>query len=304
MNSSSSQKIHSPTFNEIMSAVNQVSKICDRNGTIPKSEIYNETWMLRLTLALLKEIDIGQLQLKEDENHISEITTAVRSGWISEGGLKPVFKREHTTWTDAILGRVYCDENDRNVKIKGSNLLEGDEYEGIIVVEAKMASELSRDVKNSPDYDQVARNVACLAKFVMRQNDGFINNCAFILLGPREKCKSWKGISKYGKWDDNHEYGKWDDNVWETIKVQRETRTVKKGKKQINVPERKLRNDEMTDDEFYGIFKKAVDAIVFRSRIISWDRIIETIKPMNDRKRLEDFYDKAKRFSKKSNDGV
>ena len=71
MNSSSSQKIDSPTFNEIMSAVNQVSKICDHNGTIPESEIYNETWMLRLTLALLKEIDIEQLKRKG--GHISEV---------------------------------------------------------------------------------------------------------------------------------------------------------------------------------------------------------------------------------------
>ena len=191
MNSSSSQKIHSPTFNEIMSAVNQVREICDQYETIPKSEIYNETWMLRLTLALLKEIDTDHT--REDADHISEVCRAVRSGWISEGGLKPVFKREHTTWTDAILGRVYCDENDRNVKIKGSGLLEGDEYEGVIVVEAKMASELSRRVKNSRDYDQAARNIACLSRLIVasKVDDVPPEHVHFYVFAPESKIKEW-----------------------------------------------------------------------------------------------------------------
>ena len=284
MNSSSLQKKHSPTFPEIMSAVNQVRKICDRNGTIPESEIYNETWMLRLTLALLKEIDI------KNGEPISEVCQAVKSGWISEGGLKPVFKREHTTWTDAILGRVYCDENDRNVKIKDSNLLEGDEYEGVIVVEAKMASKLSPKVTHSESYNQVVRNVACLSRLVLESShvlgSNIKNNSRVVVLAPE---------SKIDKWQDNagRLIKQWKDN---TRRMACEIQRILTTDKRYNNGLWKHPNDS----KFLRNFNEIVRAISLKSCVISWESILRFIKchlyAHKDFSLLAEYYETTKKI--------
>ena len=276
MNSSSSQKIHSPTFNEIMSAVNQVREICDKYETIPKSEIYNETWMLRLTLALMKEIDIEQLKRKGD--HISEVCRAVRSGWISEGGLKPVFKREHATWTDAILGRICFAKNGRNVEIKGSDLLEDDEYKGVIVIEAKMASELSRRVKDSQGYDQAARNIACLSRLIVASNvkDVPLEQVHFYVFAPKSKIEEWNTKKKKanGKKKECNPEAMIKDAV-KTIEQQQEVSS-----EHCNSREFYFSSDEERDSGIITIdaITEKAKTIVGNSEVISWESILKLIK--------------------------
>lgn len=280
MNSSSLQKTHSPTFTEIMSTVNQIRKICDRYSTIPKSEIYNETWMLRLTLALLKEIDI------KNRGPISEICQAVKSGWISEGGLKPVFKREHTTWTDAILGRVYCDENNRNVKIKSSDLLEGGEYQGVIVVEAKMASKLSPKVTHSESYNQVVRNVACLSRLVLESSHdlgpNIKNTSRVVVLAPESKIDKWQD-------DAGRLIKRWKDDA---DKMACEIQTI------ITNDER-YENDlwkRPNDNKFLERFNEIVRAISLKSCVISWESILEFIDKYAQKyfSQLAEYYETTK----------
>ena len=99
-------KMKTPAFEEIVAVVEAAKAIC--GGTIPESEFRNETWMLRLALALLAEFEGEPSKVANSKETIAleDVRAALRAGWISEGGLKPVFEKERTTWTDAILGGV------------------------------------------------------------------------------------------------------------------------------------------------------------------------------------------------------
>ena len=146
-------------FPKVCNAVRAMAECCIKSGTpVAKSEVYNETWLLRMVLACIHDCteEAFVIQNKKIGDTLKKIHKAVRQQWISEGGLEPAFRQEGTTWTDAILG---------NVKISGDNK-RGVKYEmrdastGVIIVEAKMGSELSSGITNSPDYNQAARNIA------------------------------------------------------------------------------------------------------------------------------------------------
>ena len=154
-------KMKTPAFEEIVAVVEAAKAIC--GGTIPESEFRNETWMLRLTLALLAEFEGEPSKVANSKETIAleDVRAALRAGWISEGGLKPVFEKERTTWTDAILGGVLL-EKGRAVCVNADN----GGYNGAIVIEAKTVSALSPGVTHDKRYDQAARNIACLARLV------------------------------------------------------------------------------------------------------------------------------------------
>ena len=159
-------------FPQFWEAVEAIAKCCDRDKPIlARSEVYNETWMLRLMLARIYDFE-GDFQIDErKKNALYMIRNAVRKNWISEGGLEPAFEKEGTTWTDAILGDVglegYVDGDKRKVIFQCKPKREDECNPCVVIVEAKMGSALSRSVTNSADYDQAARNIACLAKLLL-----------------------------------------------------------------------------------------------------------------------------------------
>lgn len=67
--------------------------------------------------------------------------------WISEGGLEPAFKNEGTTWTDAILGDVEIKQG----KKRGVGIVDAKMPVGVVIVEAKLGSELADGVTNSKE---------------------------------------------------------------------------------------------------------------------------------------------------------
>ena len=159
--------MNTPTFEKLMEVVRGGRKIS--GGTIPESEFCNETWMLRLTLALLAEFK-GEPSKTACRTAgaemafaaMNDVRAALKVGWISEGGLAPVFEKERTTWTDAILGDVRLSADKRRAVEGNAN----GGYGGAIVIEAKIGSALSPRVTHDKHYDQAARNIACLARFV------------------------------------------------------------------------------------------------------------------------------------------
>lgn len=234
--------------------------------TIPKSEFYNETWMLRLTLALLSESvegecerankgfieKFGEKKRKDTLSVIDDIRKAVKAGWISEGGLDPVFKREHTTWTDASLGKIALEDGHRKIKVNADG--QG-KYDGIIVIEAKMGSDLSSRIKNSEKYNQVARNIACLAKLINKHTTHIdVNMCRFVVFAPRGKIEKWARTGKSPK--------DMIDNANKTIEDEQESKDGNKG--------RKIRDGKSLDK-----ILEIARSIQARSCVVSWEDILD-----------------------------
>ena len=193
-------------FPKVCEAVKAMEACCGQYGTpIARSEVYNETWLLRMVLSCLHDYkdykgDFNASSPIEEREILNRIIDAVRVRWISEGGLRPTLKNEGTTWTDAIIGAVGIkddvdEELDSETK-RGIILNREKENVGVVVIEAKVGSKLSEGTRNYAGYNQAARNIACLAKLVMHEPEDFIRKCAFVVLGPQNPIKSWKGQSE------------------------------------------------------------------------------------------------------------
>ena len=195
-------------FPKFKAAVEDLSECCSTEAgceipPIAKSEVFNETWMLRLTLALLHDYE-GNFNIENKKNNILKgIQKAVRKRWVSEGGLHPAFKREGPTWADAVIGDIDLGHKmKREIIVDTTNIVDvtDEELTGIIVIEAKIGSKLKKGITHDDNYNQAARNIACLAKLVRDQPQSkirvSISNCGFVVLGPKEKVRAWQGMSE------------------------------------------------------------------------------------------------------------
>ena len=252
-------------FPNVCDAVKAMEKCCGDDGTpIARSEVYNETWLLRMVLSCIHDYRGSFNGCKEKiRDTLLRIKDAVCVRWISEGGLQPTLKKEGTTWTDAIVGsvRIYDDiDNEIDSETKRGILLNcNDKRVGVVVIEAKVGSKLSEGTRNYPDYNQAARNIACLAKLVMHEPEDFIRKCAFIVFGPRDAIKSWKGQD-------------WNQQLLTHA---------------FNVIKDKHRNGETREYiKDKGLFINAAEMIAKTSMVVSWDDIVEGI----DNAELSAFY--------------
>ena len=249
-------------FPRVCEAVEAMEACCGQYGTpIARSEVYNETWLLRMVLSCLHDYkgDFNASCPKEEREILNRIRDAVRVRWISEGGLRPTLKNEGTTWTDAIIGAVGIkddvdDELDSETK-RGIVLNRENKNVGVVVIEAKVGSKLSKGTRNYPEYNQAARNIACLAQLVMDDRCDLVDKCSFVVLGPREHIKSWEGLI-----DNQKRVG----NALDVIKAH-------------------LTHRRTDDDRFVSV----ASIIASNSMAISWESIIDALV----NQRLRDFYD-------------
>ena len=124
-------------------------------AVLPPTELYNEGWLLRLTLDWF------------ERNRSAAHPFALRSGarWYSEALLSsrflPTRRRdplaESFTHADGILGHFEISPGERGEATVSKDA------DQLVVIEAKLGSRLSKGVKNAEDYGQAARNVACVA---------------------------------------------------------------------------------------------------------------------------------------------
>ncbi len=240
-------------FPNFMNAVNALRECCGENAEIPpiaRSEVYNETWLLRLTLALIH--DSG---LKENApNALQLVKKAVMHNWISEGGLEPAFEREGTTWTDAILGDVKIGANNKR------GIVLAPISDGVVIVEAKMDSELAPGITNSAKYNQAARNIACLAKLVASKGEDYSEKCAFVLVAPKQRIENKCGT---------------------------DVQTLIKGAMSVIEGESRRRKWGESEDQF----QKTVQRITSNSEAIAWEDVIKSIQSKT--KYLQEFYVKT-----------
>jgi hypothetical protein len=128
-------------------ASNLLRQTCDADSPIKPTDFYCEGWMTALTLAVVEETNI----------YLPPFNVVAGGRWWREAGLRSPFPDEGTTKVDAILGHF-----DRRAGTKRGIRLRPDATQ-LVVVEAKINSALSGKTTNATDFDQAARNVACMA---------------------------------------------------------------------------------------------------------------------------------------------
>src|SRR6266550_2201157 len=142
-----------------MSAFDQVTDLLARCGTatgvLPPTALYNEGWMLRLVLHWFDHHRTVEhpLAMLEGSSWYSEPLLASRFFGKSRGDPRA----EGWTNADAVIGHFRLRPGGRgNVEVIAT-------ARQFIVVEAKLGSALSAGTKNTPGFNQAARNVACIA---------------------------------------------------------------------------------------------------------------------------------------------
>ena len=256
----SATTVQTKLFPRFMIAVKAMGLCCETpDQPVARSEVYNETWMLRLTLAAIHDYE-GNFDCADEMKKAAfeAIRAAVRRRWISEGGLEPAFKHEGTTWTDAILGSVKIkDDNKRGIEVDGDD-------PGITIVEAKIGSELSPGVTNSPNYNQAARNIACLAQLILK-HQSLHDKCRFLVFAPE---KGHVGSGFVNK-----------ENVDEIIGAQHNA-SLK------DYSEFFSKDVSNNSEQFDGI----VRFIREKSCVIFWDEVIKAMKSWENIAELRAFY--------------
>jgi hypothetical protein len=171
-----------------MISENQVAKILSSAGAkdspLRPTELYNEGWMLSLIL------DWCSTNAKE----IHPLYFLPGTRWASEGLMPTQFRArfqndrlsESRTHADGIIGHFSIGS------VGNGDVSLNKDAKQLIVVEAKMFSLLSAGTKNAADFDQAARNVACIVELLAQAKmpPDRLNPLAFYVVAPRVQIES------------------------------------------------------------------------------------------------------------------
>lgn len=168
----------------IFGQIETLLKSCETDFPfMPPTVLYNEGWMLRLTLDWFASIDLA------DEPH--PIAVPLECRWYSEALLPSAFlpesrgdsRAESWTHADGVIGHFEIGNG-----AKGDLTLRKD-AKHFAVLEAKMFSKLSAGVKNAAYFNQAARNVACIAEVLKRAGrpPTELKALGFYVLAPRSQ---------------------------------------------------------------------------------------------------------------------
>jgi hypothetical protein len=156
---------------------------CGSNGSVlPPTQLYNEGWMLRLVLDWF------------DRNRAlaHQLSFLPESRWYSEALLPSRFlpqrrgdkRAESFTHADGIVGHFSIAPGERGE----ARLLS--QPKQFVVTEAKLGSSLSAGTKNAPEYDQAARNVACMAHMLHGADLTTVERLGFYVIAPDSQIKA------------------------------------------------------------------------------------------------------------------
>ena len=278
-------------FPKMKSAVDAIASCCDDNdeSLVARSEVYNETWMLRMMLSFIHDYEKHITDQRNIYKELSYIANAVEHKRIGEGGLMPVFNMEGTTWTDAILGNIKLGTKKlvKDKKTKRGVVIGDESSVGVVVIEAKMNSALAPGIKNASDYDQIARNIACTALLVMN-HEAIAKKSAFFVFAPRSKIEKWKiGGCDLEDYSDckKEEFKK---GLKEAVLTTITNQFMDRGQ----LPARMFCGFEKGTDTDKQ-FRTAIERTVNNSLIISWEDIIQSVTSVDseaDREALKAFY--------------
>jgi predicted RNase H-like nuclease len=143
-----------------------IGRMLERCGSadpvFPATELYNETWMLRLVLDWFAK--------NAAPRHSLSFSKGCR--WFSEGLIPTPFRPRHRkdplgesrTHADGIVGHFEVGRNGKaDVQLSAGAT-------HLVCLEAKMFSRLSAGVRNAGYHHQAARYLACMAEMIRRAN--------------------------------------------------------------------------------------------------------------------------------------
>jgi hypothetical protein len=151
------------------------------NRNFPATIFYNEGWLLRLALDWFSRQAV--------DNH--PLSFEPGSRWFSEALLPSQFLARQRSdslaegWThaDGVIGHVTIGSG----ALANATLMDGATQ--LIITEAKLFSPLSPGVTHARDFDQAARNVACIAEVLCRgkRPPGHLSSLGFFVIAPSEQ---------------------------------------------------------------------------------------------------------------------
>lgn len=160
-----------------------LSRCGHADGVMPATALFNKKWMLRLLLDWFASP-------QRPAHHLSPASGA---RWYSDGLLASRFvgdsrsdsRAEGFTRSDGVIGHFHLGSGGR-----GDVLLDAGATQ-FVVIEAKLGSALSLGTKNVPNFDQAARNVACMAHLleVSKIRPESLTTLSFHVLAPAKRIK-------------------------------------------------------------------------------------------------------------------
>jgi len=158
---------------------NLITSFDPQNPNFRPTELYNESWMIKLVLREASKISVSEFP----------IGFLPGGNWFSEALLPSAFGAryqgdplsESRTNADGVIGQITIGK-----RAKADLELEKDVTQ-FTVVEAKVGSPLSAGTSNAKYFDQAARNVACMAEVVARSGASLsdISRLDFVVLAPQ-----------------------------------------------------------------------------------------------------------------------
>jgi hypothetical protein len=163
----------------VLERIQRMLERCDTDDRVmPPTELFNEGWLLRLTL--------DWFSLHPEVGHVLSVPRGAR--WYSEALLASRFLprtrgdhlAESYTHADGVIGHFEIGNSG-----EGDLTLKHDAQQ-FVVVEAKLRSKLSAGTKNAPEYDQAARNIACMAHILSIEGPRpeMMERLGFVVLAP------------------------------------------------------------------------------------------------------------------------
>ncbi|MCC6242138.1 MAG: hypothetical protein IT353_04825 [Gemmatimonadaceae bacterium] len=165
-----------------MSSLNHITRLLadteEGPRRFPPTLLYNEGWLLRLVVDWYHRHPEAK----------GTLTFHAGAEWYSEALLESPFLRgqyrEGFTHADAVIGHFEVRKERGDIALRP-------EATQFLVVEAKMGSPLSAGTKHAADYNQAARNVACMIKLIERYvtSGASLSDARFIVIAPESKLK-------------------------------------------------------------------------------------------------------------------
>lgn len=164
----------------------RVAELLARCGSsasvLPPTELYNEGWLLRLVL--------DWFDRNRTLSHQLSFLPGAR--WYSEALLPSRFlpqrrsdeRAESFTHADGVVGHFSIAPGERGE----ARLLP--QPRQFVVAEAKLGSALSAGTKHAPEYDQAARNVACMAHMLEGVDLTTIEHLGFYVIAPDHQIRA------------------------------------------------------------------------------------------------------------------
>jgi len=249
----------------IFKRVEALLKDCGTETSVmPPTQLYNEGWMLRLTIDRFASIGT------ENKKHPLAIPDGCK--WYSEALLPSAFlpewrgdsRAESWTHADGVIGHFSIGDG-----AKGNLTLIPDASH-FVVLEAKMFSKLSSGVSHAPYFNQAARNVACIAEVLKRaerQAHAF-ETLGFYVLAPSNQIE--QGV--FGK-----DLAK--DSLYATVKQRVEGYEGKR--------------DRWFSEYFLPVLER------LEVRAVSWEELIKFLSVSDPTSgELQDFYEKCLEYNK------